>query len=207
MKNGRRMADEMRREIARYVPTPMLHIDPRGGNTAGEMDVFLGHVGPSEERIVFISTWYHVPRIIWFALWRLSATRFRVVGAKNHAHFKADVLVEFLKMGKAILRPKSSAKVLRAGNFSEGVRLAIELVNAVDERNIFIRGQGGFDTFAESGQHVEGMREAYEELEGAVAQARLEFDEKVADKRNLVLYLEAIGERYAAEMITRMFGL
>ena len=86
-------------------------VERRGGNTAGEMDVFLALV-PTAAKVVFVSTWYHIPRILWLALWRVRLTRFALGVAWQHAHFKADVLIEFAKLANAVLRPRSSAKVL-----------------------------------------------------------------------------------------------
>lgn len=86
-------------------------MERRGGNTAGEIDVFLSII-PDGTKVVFVSTWYHIPRILWLALWRIKPTHFALGVAWQHAHFKADVLVEFPKFANAILRPRSSAKVL-----------------------------------------------------------------------------------------------
>lgn len=111
-KNGVSMASAMREFLVRQgIHENDIVIERRGGNTAGEMDVFLSIV-PDRAKLVFVSTWYHVPRILWLALWRVPLTRFAVRSAWRHAHFKADVLVEFLKFANAILRPRSSAKVL-----------------------------------------------------------------------------------------------
>ena len=111
-KNGVAMADAMREFMKSHgVKGPDIIVEKRGQNTAGEMDVFLSLV-PSSRKVVFISTWYHLPRICWLALWRIPASRFSVAMAWKHAHFKADVLIEFAKLANAILRPKKSAKVL-----------------------------------------------------------------------------------------------
>ena len=96
---------------ANGVPEDKIQLEPRGMNTAGEMDVFLSCV-PKTHKIMFISTWYHIPRIIWLALWRVLPNRFSVAAAWKHAHFKGDVLMEFLKIANAILRPYRSAKVM-----------------------------------------------------------------------------------------------
>ncbi|MEK7066176.1 MAG: hypothetical protein AAB965_01220, partial [Patescibacteria group bacterium] len=80
-----------------------------GKNTAGEMDVFLAFIQLQTE-LVFISTWYHIPRIIWLALWRVSPTRFSVGIAWKYAQFKGDFLMEFLKIVNAVIWPIRSAK-------------------------------------------------------------------------------------------------
>jgi len=85
-------------------------IERRGGNTAGELDVFLG-LASGQDCLWLISTWYHLPRILWLALWRLPWKKFRLAVAWRHAHFKDDVLKEFAKIANAILRPRKSAKV------------------------------------------------------------------------------------------------
>lgn len=100
--------------ILRGVPESIITYDRRGGNTAGEMDVFIRAVGDvnMSDTLIFISTWYHIPRIMWLAWWRVHDCRFSLAIAWKHAHWKADVLKEFLKLANAILRPRSSAKVL-----------------------------------------------------------------------------------------------
>ena len=111
-KNGVSMASAMRDFlVGQGVFENDIVVERRGGNTAGEMEVFLSIV-PNEAKVVFVSTWYHIPRILWLALWRVRLTRFALGVAWRHAHFKADVLIEFLKFANAILRPRSSAKVL-----------------------------------------------------------------------------------------------
>jgi len=111
-KNGVSMASAMRDFLVEQgVRENNIIVEQRGRNTAGEMEVFLSLV-PTDERVVFVSTWYHIPRILWLALWRVRLTHFALGVAWRHAHFKADVLIEFLKFANAILRPRSSAKVL-----------------------------------------------------------------------------------------------
>lgn len=111
-KNGVPMADAMREYLVyQGVDGGDILAHRRGGNTAGEMDVFLSIV-PVRSQPVFISTWYHILRIIWLALWRLSAWRIRIGIAWRHVHFKGDVLKEFLKLGNAFLRPRKSSKIL-----------------------------------------------------------------------------------------------
>ncbi len=74
-------------------------------------------------------------------------------------------------------------------SFDQQIALATALSDAVNERNRFIQAQGGLDTFAEAGQHMKGMREAYDELEDTVSRARKEFDEKISDKKEFVKQL------------------
>lgn len=106
------MAESMRQYLlTNGVSKEHIVLERRGGNTAGEMDVFLSCVSEDKE-LVFISTWYHIPRIIWLALWRIPLRRFSVGVAWKHAHFKGDFLMEFLKMANAVLRPRRSAKVI-----------------------------------------------------------------------------------------------
>lgn len=88
-----------------------IEIERRGGNTAGEMDVLLSIVS-DKTKITFVSTWYHIPRIAWLALWRIRPSRFTLGVAWRHAHLREDVLFEFLKIANAILRSISSAKIL-----------------------------------------------------------------------------------------------
>lgn len=111
-KNGVSMASAMRESLVEQgVNENDIVMERRGGNTAGEIDVFLSIV-PDGAKVVFVSTWYHIPRILWLALWRIQPTRFALGVAWRHAPFKADVLVEFPKFANAILRPRRSAKVL-----------------------------------------------------------------------------------------------
>lgn len=91
-------------------------------------------------------------------------------------------------------------------SFDQQVALAKALVNAVNKRNDFIERQVGFDTFAEAGQHVGGMRGVYDEMEAAVTRTRQEFDEKVSNKKQFIEDLRSSGETVAADMIQRMFN-
>lgn len=92
-------------------------------------------------------------------------------------------------------------------SFEEQVALATTLFQAVDDRNVFIQRQGGFDTFAEAGQHVNGMRGVYDSMEDAVSVARQEFDEKVVDKSAFVSQLRSVGNDALADVIASMFGV
>ncbi len=111
-KNGVSMAEAMRDFlVCQGVKETDIVIERRGGNTAGEMDLFLSLL-PHDSKAIFVSTWYHLPRIFWLAIWRIPAARFSLSVAWRHAHFKADVLIEFAKLANAILRPRRSAKVM-----------------------------------------------------------------------------------------------
>ena len=108
--NGISMSEMMRSYIvSRGVKSRDVIVISWGKNTAGEMDVFLGLM-QLQAQVVFISTWYHIPRIIWLALWRISPTRFSVGVAWKHTQFRGDFCMEFLKIINAVLRPYSSAK-------------------------------------------------------------------------------------------------
>lgn len=113
-KNGTSMAETMRDYLVQnsIKPTDII-VDRRGRNTAGEMDIFLSLIpDDAQTRVMFISTWYHIPRIIWLALWRFPLGYFSVGIARRHAHLRADVLVEFKKVVNAIMWPRRSSKVL-----------------------------------------------------------------------------------------------
>lgn len=111
-KAGRSMANGMADFIqGRGIPRRNIHVIRQGGNTAGEMDVFLRNV-PAMTGIFFVSSWYHIPRIVYLAMWRLSWKDFSVSTAWRYVHFKADFLVEFAKIANALIRPLSSAKIL-----------------------------------------------------------------------------------------------
>lgn len=92
-------------------------------------------------------------------------------------------------------------------SFDQQVALATNLFKAVDDRNVFIERQGGFDTFAEVGQHVGDMRFVYDEMENAVSIARQEFDEKISDKKEFVKQLRIAGNDAIADLIARMFSV
>src|SRR3989338_10571209 len=94
----------------------------------------------------------------------------------------------------------------RESSFDEMVILAQALDEAVDKRNLFILRQGGFDTFAEVGQHVEGMRAEYDKMEDEVFRAREEFDSKVSDKNEFFKKLRDAGNNDLADRIEKMFG-
>ena len=95
----------------------------------------------------------------------------------------------------------------RGLSFDQQVALAEALFKAVDDRNVFIQRQGGFDTFAEVGQHVEGMGATHDELEQVALNARREFDEKVFDKKEFVRKLRDVGNDALADTVARMFGV
>lgn len=114
VKNGVVMTDAMRDFfLENSVPHAHLMIIPRGLNTAGEMDTALPFIG-KDEVVVFVSTWYHIPRIVYLALWRVPWRRFKVAVAWRHAHPTKDVAIEFLKLGNALIRPLSWSKMLPA---------------------------------------------------------------------------------------------
>lgn len=92
-------------------------------------------------------------------------------------------------------------------SFDQKLTLATVLFDAVNKRNTFIQAQGGFDTFAEAGQHVGDMRNVYDEMEDAVSIARKEFDEKISDKREFVKQLKDAGNDDIADMLGGMFGV
>ncbi|HEY4479657.1 MAG TPA: hypothetical protein VI981_04880 [Candidatus Paceibacterota bacterium] len=92
-------------------------------------------------------------------------------------------------------------------SFERAFSLAVALLDAVDTRNGFTEAHGGFDTFAETWQHVEGKRKEYDVMEEVVLWARREFDEKVHDKKAFVLQLRAMGRKGFADRIASMFGV
>jgi hypothetical protein len=92
-------------------------------------------------------------------------------------------------------------------SFSEQLSLAQHLVDAVNKRNDFIKNQGGFDTFAEAGQHVAGGRASYDALEQKVTDARKQFDEQVLDKKAFITRLRSVNESDLADTISSMFTI
>ena len=125
-KTGVLMAEAMRDFlVSQGVDREAIGLIPQGCNTAGEMDVFLQGL-TKDTPVVFISTWYHIPRIVWLALWRLPWRRIRIGVSWRHAHFRADVLVEFAKLAKAFLWPRRSAKVVGTeGKFNRDLFLML----------------------------------------------------------------------------------
>ncbi len=91
--------------------------------------------------------------------------------------------------------------------FDQQVALATNLFKAVDDRNVFIKRQGGFDTFAEVGQHVGDMRSDYDKMENTVSITRQEFDEKVSNKKEFVKKLRIAGNDVLADLVIRMFSV
>ncbi len=111
-KGGQPMAHEMRNFlIARGVPAEKITVERRGGNTAGELDVFAAMV-PKYEDILLISSWYHMPRIRFLAQKRFTNARTSFAAAFGHVHPVGDVLMEIPKFANSFLRPFASAKVL-----------------------------------------------------------------------------------------------
>lgn len=92
-------------------------------------------------------------------------------------------------------------------SFDQKLVLAQALNRAVDDRNIFIQNQGGFDDFAEVGQYTDNLRNVYDDLERAVANARKEFDENVHDKNKFIQQLKNIGENSLATRLSSMFNV
>lgn len=145
-KNGKLMALAMGDYLqSQGIPLEKIAFYPYGGNTAGELDVFLKYleearrgdeenlrtlylqIEPEEmvvdpklpakvsrvrlrENTFLVSTWYHCPRIKWLCWWR--GLKCRVVPAWRYAHWKKDVLIEFLKLANAILRPFKCSKIV-----------------------------------------------------------------------------------------------
>jgi len=92
-------------------------------------------------------------------------------------------------------------------SFDQQVESAKVLFDAVEKRNVFIQGQGGFDTFAEAGQYVNDMRAAYDKMEDALSSAMQDFDKKIVDKKEFVEKLKDMGEDDLADTIGGMFGV
>lgn len=107
------------------------------------------------------------------------------------------------ELGNSELREPASEPL----SIEQRIQLARELVDAVNTRNQFTEERGGFDTFAEVWQHVEGNREEYDKLESEVTQLRKELDEKVVDKKALIKELRRLGEKDVADRIAAMFRL
>ncbi|MEK7520303.1 MAG: hypothetical protein AAB581_03635 [Patescibacteria group bacterium] len=91
--------------------------------------------------------------------------------------------------------------------FEEQLALATALCEAVNNRNRFTDGYGGFDTFAEAWQHVGDNRQKYDELADAVSRTRQELDEKVSDKGAFVEQLKNAGHDDVANRIASMFSV
>jgi hypothetical protein len=111
-KAGVSMAEAMKEHLLRshneMMPSNVV-ILPFGRNTAGETDALLAYP-PFEEfkRVYVVSTWYHIPRILY--LWWVRGRMPRPAIAWRGAHW-IDVFVEPLKMMNSLLRPRSSAKL------------------------------------------------------------------------------------------------
>lgn len=112
--NGVLMAKAMRDYfVSHAVKIEDIKLHCYGGNTAGEMDVFIFAAHNYEiTEFVFVSTWYHIPRIVWLAFCRRLLIPFTVKVAWKHVHWKKDVLVEVAKIVNAVLRPLRSSKVV-----------------------------------------------------------------------------------------------
>lgn len=108
-KDGVRLCDQMSEVLQEGgVPEHSIIIDPRGGNTAGETDVFLDWVRRhGAERLYAVSTWYHLPRIK--LLWEKRKHAVKLVPVYHGAKL-SDVVLEIPKMLKAGLFPHLSSK-------------------------------------------------------------------------------------------------
>jgi hypothetical protein len=80
---------------------------PAGFNTAGETDALLEIIRGQDVHVVPVTTWYHVPRMIWIWL-----VRKKIVypAISWHAANRSDLFLEPLKIINAVLRPWSSSK-------------------------------------------------------------------------------------------------
>ena len=108
-KNGRQMVDEMAAYLKKCGVWPQdIIVDPRGFNTAGEIDAFL-KLAADDEVVTAVSSWYHLPRI-WFLFWIRGQT-VRAAASCGGVKYSDYLLWEPLKMINAVLRPFSSAKI------------------------------------------------------------------------------------------------
>ncbi len=89
--------------------------------------------------------------------------------------------------------------------FEEQLQLAVRLSEAVDDRNKFTSNFGGFDTFAEAGQHVDNNRTIFNNLELAVSEARADLDSKIQNKKMFVERLKKESHDGLAKRISQMF--
>lgn len=80
---------------------------PLGHNTAGETDGCLLLI-VKKEKIIAISSWYHLPRI-WF-LWLVRGRWVHLAGSCEGVK-ATDLFWEPLKIANSILRPISSSKI------------------------------------------------------------------------------------------------
>lgn len=88
----------------------------------------------------------------------------------------------------------------------EKLALAYKMTQTSEDLNRFIEGYGGFDTFAESWANLKQPRADYDRLQDAANTARNEFNEKVADKAEIVLKLREAGRDRVADRIITLFG-
>lgn len=111
-KNGISLATSMRNYLLDSgVHTFDIVIDPRGENTTGEIDVFLSHV-PSRSRVIFISSWYHIPRIIWLSIWRVPLLSLAFKSAWRKACHLSDIKAEVYKFLIAFFAPYKSSRII-----------------------------------------------------------------------------------------------
>jgi len=92
-------------------------------------------------------------------------------------------------------------------SFEKQVVLAENMIKAVEKRENFVRGEGGFDTFAEVGQHVEGGREIYDRLNSEAHTAIEAFDAQVSDRQKFVGLLRSSGKEALAEQFGATFNI
>lgn len=104
----------------------------QGTNTAGEINAFLQCL-PAKSSVFFISSWYHIPRIMWFSLWRISPLRSAFGCALKHNGWKADIKPELCKIAMAFIRPYKSAKSAYAKDESLRPDIAKDLLIAHGE--------------------------------------------------------------------------
>lgn len=92
--------------IGQEIPKEHIAIDPRGENTAGEIDIFLSLVG-REKRLASVSSWYHLPRIFLIYLLRGKMARLYPSFIDTRFH---DIIHEPRAIWKELhLRRKSAA--------------------------------------------------------------------------------------------------
>ncbi|MDO8493657.1 MAG: YdcF family protein [bacterium] len=107
-KNGILISDKMKEYLIKLgIKERDIGVIPQGSNTAGEIDTFLTLHPRTEDKIIAVSTLYHLPRIKY--LFWTRGIQAEVIGTWSGTSW-TDLRIEPFKMLNSLVRPFASSK-------------------------------------------------------------------------------------------------
>lgn len=103
--------------LSQGIPKEHIYIDPRGKNTAGEIDIFLSLAGKGK-RLADVSSWYHVPRI--FLIYFLRGRMIRCYASFRHTKLR-DIIHEPRAIREELRLRRKSAAIHSPGSIEKGL--------------------------------------------------------------------------------------